>query len=174
MNYCTKCGSPLQLRILPQEGEVPYCEQCQEYRFPLSNTAVSMIVLSPQKDRILLIQQYGKKRNILVAGYVDQKEALEAAMIREIKEELGRDVIAYTYLKSEYFEKSNTLMCNFAVVVDCDCLDEVSTWEIDHAQWYSFEEAKQQIAPDSLAQRFLHYFLHRNQTGIEFISCPFK
>lgn len=164
MKYCTKCGSRLQLRTLQQEGEVPYCEQCQEYRFPLSNTAVSMIVLNPQKDRILLIQQYGKKRNILVAGYVDQKEALEAAVVREIKEELGRDVIAYTYLKSEYFEKSNTLMCNFAVVLDCECLKDVSTWEIDSAQWYSFEEAKQQIAPGSLAQQFLFYFLQIYQS----------
>lgn len=159
MKYCQSCGSKLIKQHLAHEGMIPYCECCKEYRFPVSNTAVSMIVLSPKLDQILMIQQYGKKDNILVAGYVNQKEALEEALLRECKEELGRSIVAYQYMKSEYFEKSNTLICNFAVVLDDCSLDEVSEWEVDHAQWFSFEEALKEVKQASLAQRFLLYFM---------------
>lgn len=158
MEYCKTCGHPLQLHFLEHEGIIPYCEHCKEFRFPLSNTAVSLIVLSPQKDQILLIQQYGRPQYILVAGYVDQKESLEEALMREVKEELGRTVWKYQYLRSEYFEKSNTLMCNFAVVIDDVSLEKVSEWEIDQATWFSFADAKQAIYQGSLAQRFLLNF----------------
>lgn len=159
MNYCNICGTKLKPKELEHEGIIPFCEKCHEFRFPSFNCAVSMIVLNPHKDKILLIQQYGKKRNILVAGYVNQKESLEEALVRELKEEIGRNATEYHYMKSEYFAKSNTVICNFVVVADDESLQDVSEWEIDDANWFSFEEAKNQVAQGSLAQRFLLYFL---------------
>ena len=75
-------------------------------------------------------------------------------------EEIGRRVVAYRYLKSEYFEKTNTLMLSFAVLLDSTSLADISDWEIDEAKWYSFDEALKAIAPASLAQRFLLNFIH--------------
>lgn len=66
---------------------IPYYPKCQQYRFPLYNIAVSMIVLDPNKKQILLIKQYGREDYILVAGYVNRIESLEEAVIREVKEE---------------------------------------------------------------------------------------
>lgn len=159
MKYCMECGQALVWKPLEHEGIIPYCEACKAFRFPIYSTAISMIVVNPAKDKILLIQQYQKPRNILVAGYVDKGENLEEAVTRELKEEIGLDVIDYRYMKSEYFEKSNTLMCNFVVVASSETLEHISTWEIDQANWYSFEEAKQEILQGSLAHRFLLYFL---------------
>ena len=70
MKYCYECGTLLTERFLENEGNIPYCETCGCYRFPIFSTAVSMIVLHPERDKILLIQQYGRDSNILVAGYV--------------------------------------------------------------------------------------------------------
>ena len=81
---------------------VPYCPKCQQFRFPIFNTAVSMEVLSPDKTRILLIQQYGKKRNILVAGYVNRGESAEQAVAREVKEEIGLTVHDITFNESHF------------------------------------------------------------------------
>lgn len=158
MKYCIECGHALRKRELEHEGCIPYCEQCKEYRFPIFSTAISMIVLNPKKDKVLLIQQYQKVRNVLVAGYVNKSESLEEALIRELKEEVGLDAAHYQYMKSEYFEKTNTLMCNFAVVASSENLENMSEWEIDKAQWYSFEAAKKEILQGSLAHRFLLYF----------------
>ena len=120
MKYCYECGTKLTEKFLENEGMIPYCETCQEFRFPIFSTAVSMEIFNPEKDKVLLIQQYGKKRNILVAGYVNKGESAEHAMVREVMEEVGLHVVEYKFNRSEYFEKSNTLMINFACVVDSE------------------------------------------------------
>lgn len=159
MSYCSTCGTKLILKELEHEGQVPFCPKCQKYIFPNFNVAVSLIALSPDEKHILLIQQYGKQRNILVAGYVNQKESVEETIHREMMEEIGRKVEQYQFLMSEYYEKSNTLMLNFVVRLDDDSLENMSDWEVDHAQWYTFEEAQAAIAQGSLAQKFLLHFI---------------
>lgn len=161
MKYCYTCGNKLVMKELEHEGPVPYCKSCKAYRFPIFSTAVSMVVLNPDKDKILMIQQYHRPNNILVAGYINKGECAEDALRRELKEEIGRDVLHYKFLRSEYFKNTNTLMWNFAVVIDSESLHEVSDWEIDCAQWFSFEEARSKVKPNSLAERFLLNFLSR-------------
>ena len=92
-------------------------------------------------------------------GYVNKEECAEDAMIREMQEEIGRKVLEYRFLRSEYFPKTNTLIFNFAVVIDSECLENVSTWEVDQAAWFTFDEARASVKPASLAQRFLLNFL---------------
>ena len=108
MKYCYECGAPLTEKYLEREGMVQYCPQCKQFRFPIFNTAVSMEVLSPDKTQVLLIQQYGKQRNILVAGYVNRGEAAEKTVAREVKEEVGLDVCDIHFNTSQFFEPSNT------------------------------------------------------------------
>ena len=90
--HCYECGTALTERELEGEGIVPYCPQCQQYRFPMYNVAVSMVVINEQTGQILLIRQYGKPQFILVAGYVNRGEQLEHAVCREVKEETGMTV----------------------------------------------------------------------------------
>lgn len=68
-------------------------------------------------------------------------------------------MLEYRFLRSEYFPKTNTLIFNFAVVIDSECLENVSTWEVDQAAWFTFDEARASVKPASLAQRFLLNFL---------------
>ena len=67
------------------------------------------------------------------------------------------------FQKSEYYKDSNTLMLNFSCVADTEDLTNVSEEEIDFCKWFSREEAKREIAPESLAERFLTNFLSKNQ-----------
>lgn len=159
MKYCLECGTALILKALKNEGDIPYCEKCGEYRFPVFSTAVSMIVQSPDKSKILLIQQYGRHDNILVAGYVNKGESAEEAVVREVREETGMGVLSLDYNRSEYFPRTNTLMLNFSCVADSDCLDGLNTDEVDHAEWFTPAQARERIRPESLAKRFLLYFL---------------
>lgn len=158
MNYCVECGSRLIMRHLDNEGDIPYCQTCGEFRFPIYSTAVSMIVMNPKRDKILLIRQYGKLKNILVAGYINKGESAEDAVHREVMEEIGIEVSDLMFNKSKYFDKSNTLMINFACVAKTEDLSHMTN-EVDHAQWYTFNEAKEAIAPASLAEEFLLHFL---------------
>lgn len=72
MKYCYECGTKLTEKFLEGEGIIPYCENCRRFRFPIFNTAVSMEVYNPRRDKLLLIQQYGRKHYVLVAGYVNR------------------------------------------------------------------------------------------------------
>ena len=159
MKYCYECGEKLTERELENEGIVPYCEKCREYRFPIFSTAVSMIVENIDKTKILLIQQYGRKNNILVAGYVNKGENAENAVMREVMEETGLKVVDMSFNKSEYFEKTNTLMLNYSCRVEDESLAHLNKGEVDKAQWFTHEQACENIKPDSLAKKFLFHYL---------------
>jgi NAD+ diphosphatase len=122
------------------------------------NVAVSMVVINEQTGEILLIKQYGRPHSILVAGYVNRGEQLEHAVSREIKEETGMTVSRIKFNRTSFYEPSNTLMCNFtAFVADANELNPNK--EIDSYQWFTPDEARRNIRPDSLAQKFLNAYL---------------
>jgi NAD+ diphosphatase len=152
--YCEKCGNLLTQKSCGLDGLVPFCTACNEYRFPWFNSAVSSIVLNPTKDKVLLIQQYGKTDNILVAGYITKGENAKETLIREIKEEVDLDVVEFFYNDNEYYKPSNTLIHNYVAVTNRE--DFTLTDEVDKAQWFTFEDAVKYIKPNSFAQNFLN------------------
>ena len=157
--FCRECGTKLVPKELENEGIVPYCPNCGQYRFPQYNVAVIMIVVNESTGEILLIQQYGRKNNILVAGYVSKGENAENAVVREVMEETGLKVVDMNFNKSEYFEKTNTLMLNYSCRVEDESLAHLNKGEVDKAQWFTHEQACENIKPDSLAQKFLFHYL---------------
>lgn len=167
LNYCLECGTKLVMKECKGEGEVPFCQGCGEFRFPVFSTAMSTAVLNREMNKVLLIQQYNRKNYILLAGYVNKGENAEQALIREVKEEAGLDVVAYEYMRSEYFAPSNTLMLNYVSVADSEDLSGISD-ELDHAAWFSLEEAVEAIMKGSLAERFLLNIIGRLQEGTTF------
>lgn len=157
MKYCMDCGTKLEMKWLEAEGKtVPYCPHCRDYRFPVFNTAVSMIVMNEAKDHVVLIKQYGRDSYILVAGYINQGEDAEDAVRREVREEMGLDVQTIHFNRSHYFEPSNTLMLNFTVTVKGEIHPN---WEVDSYQVFTLEEARKNIRRNSLAEAFLDGYL---------------
>ena len=156
--HCRKCGAKLIEKEMKNEGIVPYCPECEEYRFPQYNVAVSMIVVNKSKDEILLIQQYGRPSYVLVAGYVNRGESLEDAVRREIKEETGMTVSELKFNRTQFFERSESLMCNFTAFVEDDS-EMDPNYEIDKYSWFPREGARENIRPDSLAEFFLNSYL---------------
>ncbi len=151
MAYCEICGSELVLKKSNDEI-FPYCTKCGAFRFERFNVAVSMVVVSPDLQKVLLIQQYGSKRNILVAGYVNKGESAEEACRRELAEETSLKIQRLHFQKSKYYPKSNTLMLNYVVVTTDQNIQ--TNQEIDAYHWFTLEEAKEEIAKGSLAEEF--------------------
>ena len=158
-NYCTECGEKLYLKELDKEGLIPFCPKCQKYHFPKYNVAVSMIVF--HNDEILLIKQYGNPFYILVAGYINIKESAEEALTRELMEEVNLIPSKIVFNRTSYYERTDTLMINFAVYVD-DISNLKTNEEIDSYKWFSIEDAKKNIKENSLAQKFLMEYLNKN------------
>ena len=157
MNYCMQCGTRLHLKRHHFEGDVPYCDTCGEFRWPMYNTAVSMIVMNEQKDRVILIRQHHKPVYVLVAGYVNRGEDAEDAARREVMEELGLTVTSVHFNRSHFYPPTNTLMLNFTVTVAEH--DAHPNFEVDSWRWLTIEDARASIKPDGVAQGFLNgYF----------------
>lgn len=154
LNFCSVCGTKLYEKECGDEGMVQYCSKCQMFKFPMYNSAVSAVIFNKSKDKLLLIQQYGKTDNILVAGYINKGEIPQQALVREIAEEVSLNAVSYNYNHSIYFEKSNTLIHNFITVVDSEDF-KIKENEVDKAGWFTVDDAVKYIKPDSLAREFL-------------------
>ena len=152
--FCTECGEKLTLMFANGEGLVPYCKNCNQYRFAQFATAVSMVVTNRTKDKILLARHVGQEDFILFAGYVKKGETAEKTVTREFKEETKLNAVKYKYMSSRYHEPKNVLMLNFIVVAE-DGEPVLDAKELEEVRWFAFEDALEAIRKDSVAEAFL-------------------
>ena len=152
--YCTECGEKLTLMFKQDEGLVPYCKACGEYRFPRFATAVSLVVTNRNKYKILLAKHKNNDDYILFAGYIKKGETAEKAVTREFKEETRLDTVKFKYMGSRYHEPKNILMLNFLIVAENgEPVPDLN--ELTEVKWFSFEQALETIRKDSTAETFL-------------------
>ena len=136
------------------EGLVPYCSACKEYRFPRFATAVLMAVTNREKNKILLAKHNGQDEYILFAGYVKKGETAEKAVTREFKEETKLDTVKYKYLYSRYHEPKNVLMLGFLVMAeDGEAVPDEN--ELECVKWFDLDEAQKIIKKDCTAEAIL-------------------
>lgn len=153
--YCKKCGEKLTLRFCEDEGLVPYCDNCEKYIFPQFSVAVSMVVTNRNQDKILLAKHVEDEDFILFAGYVKKGETVEKAIPRELKEELGLDVVKCKYMASRYHDQRDVLMINFIVIVEDNKPIKLNVKELAEVKWCDFTEAAELIRKGSTAEFFL-------------------
>ena len=153
--YCRECGAKLTLRFCENEGLIPYCATCSAYMFPQFPIAVSMVVTNRAQNKILLAKHVEDDDFILFAGYIKKGENAEKTIPREIKEELGLDVVKAKYMSSRYHAKKELLMLNFIVVVE-DKPIKLQPNEIAEARWCTPEEAATLIRKGTTAEFFLN------------------
>ena len=101
--------------------------------------------------------------DILVAGYISLGECAEDAVRREVREETGMEVERIRFNRTQYYEPSNALMCNFTAFVRDDSELHVNS-EIDSFTWFTPDEARQNIRKGSLAQYFLNMYLDETES----------
>ena len=152
--FCRNCGQKLSLRFCENEGLVPYCNTCESYMFPQFSVAASMVVTNRTQDKILLAKHADDDDFILFAGYVKKGETVEKTVPREIKEELGLDIVKTKYMSSRYHEPKDILMLNFIVVVEENKPIKLNE-EITEARWCTPDEALALIRKGTTAEYFL-------------------
>ena len=152
--YCRECGEKLKLRFCENEGLVPYCDKCEAYMFPQFSVAVSMVVTNRAQDKILLAKHVEDDDFILFAGYIKKGENAEKTIPREIKEELGLEVVKTKFMSTRYYQKKDVLMLNFIVVVEEKAI-KLKEDEVSEARWCTPEEALALIRKGTTAEYFL-------------------
>ena len=114
-----------------------------------------MVVTNRAQDKILLAKHVEDDDFILFAGYIKKGENAEKTIPREIKEEIGLDVVKAKYTSSRYHARKDILMLNFIVVVE-DKPIKCNSNEIAEARWCTPEEAVSIIRKGTTAEFFLN------------------
>lgn len=146
--YCPDCGEKLTMRIIGDEGEVPYCTSCARPRFDMFSTCVITLVHDDEGRVALLRQGYisNKYRN-LVSGYMKPGECAEETAEREVFEELGIRLKSIRLMRSLWFAKNDMLMLAF--IGHAENTDFTLSPEVDEAIWVTPNDAIDMVHPDA-------------------------
>lgn len=145
--YCPRCGS----RTVPVDGGwVRRCPQDGSEHYPRTDAAV-IVAVTDQDDRLLLAQGVGwaQRRMSLLAGFVEAGETLEAAVVREVGEEVGVRLTDVTYRGNQPWPFPASLMIGFSARALGTEL-RLQAEEIAAARWFSREELSAAVAAEQV------------------------
>jgi NAD+ diphosphatase len=136
--FCGRCGSPCESR---DGGHMRECTNpdCKTQHFPRTDPAVIMLVHSG--DRIVLARKKGwpEDRYSILAGFVEQGETLEGAVVREVMEEVGIPVTNVHYHSCQPWPFPANLMFGFFAEAQSEKI-RIDDIELAHARWFHRDE----------------------------------
>ncbi len=138
--FCSVCGRPTDSK---RGGQVRECTACGAQHFPRTDPVVITVVGDADTDRCLLGQSRGRLSRLrmysALAGFVDQGEAIEEAVAREVMEEAGIRVKNVRYHSSQPWPFPCSLMIG--------CLAEAASTtirkddeEMSDVRWFDRQE----------------------------------
>jgi NAD+ diphosphatase len=150
--YCGKCGA--ENRDAPT-GLSRICPVCGRTEFPRISPAV-IVLITNRRDELLLAHNAAFSNNVysLIAGFVEAGESLEAAVRREIMEEVNIAVEDIRYAASQPWPFPNSLMLGFTAAYAGGVLRPDGT-EILDARWFSREALPNLPGNGSIARRLI-------------------
>ncbi|MSZ19362.1 MAG: NAD(+) diphosphatase [Actinobacteria bacterium] len=136
--HCPGCGSET---MIEKAGWVRRCKKDNLELFPRTDPAIIVSILD-QNDRILLGSQgiWEENRWSVLAGFVEPGESLEAAVVREMNEESGLDVVEPEYIYSQGWPYPYSLMLGFTARADSSQQLKPDGEEIVRLRWFTKEE----------------------------------
>ncbi|SOD93544.1 NAD(+) diphosphatase [Blastococcus haudaquaticus] len=137
--------------------------------FPRTDPAVIMLV-HDGADRVLLGRQavWPPGRFSILAGFVEPGESAEAAVVREVAEEVGLRVTDIRYVGSQPWPFPQSLMLGFVARVEGEEEIVLDPTEIEEARWFTREELRSGAGPAalpppvSIARNILDRWLNRD------------
>ena len=132
-------------------GSVRECESCGAQHHPRTDPAV-IVLVKDSKDRILLGRQkvWPAKRFSTFAGFVEPGESFENAVLREVKEECGGEVVTMNYLGSQPWPFPASIMIAYEAEISNPDSVKADGEEIEEIIWLDRSSIKTKIADGEL------------------------
>jgi len=139
--HCPRCGTPTEP---VQGGWARRCPADGSDHFPRTDPAVIMLI-HDGADRCVLGRQpsWPEGRYSVLAGFVDAGESAEAAVAREVGEEVGLQVADVRYVASQPWPFPSSLMLGFTALADPPAALRLRDGELSDAGWFSREQIRQ-------------------------------
>lgn len=138
--FCPACGARTETR---SAGWSRHCPSCGREHFPRTDPAVIVAVTSAtHPDRLLLGSNamWADNRFSCFAGFVEAGESLESAVVREVREEAGVDLVDVQYRSSQAWPYPRSLMLGFLAVAADDTAAQADGEEILAVRWFERSE----------------------------------
>lgn len=107
--FCSSCGYKT---LIGRGGQAIHCSNCGIIHYPRTDPVIITVVY--HKDMCLLGQTRGRSQSTnrysALAGYIDQGESIEEAVIREVMEESGIQIGNVKYQSSQPWPFPYSLM----------------------------------------------------------------
>ena len=148
--YCPHCGTQAIQKEIGDEGKIPYCPQCKVPLWDMFTTCIICAVVNEEQEIALLRQNYvSADKYVCVAGVMKLGESAEETACREIKEEIGQDVISLEYIRSYPYDKKEMLMLGYKANVKKAAFQ--LSGEVDSVKWVPLSGALDMLREGSIA-----------------------
>lgn len=147
--FCTACG---ERTVVVASGWSRHCPRCGRDHFPRTDPAVIVAVGSTRRpDRLLLGSNvlWADERYSCFAGFAEAGESLEDAVVREVREECGIDVVDVRYRGSQAWPYPRSLMVGFLANAADDEAAIADGDEIAQVRWFTRDEIGAALAGES-------------------------
>lgn len=159
--FCGRCGSALAPH--PQDL-ARQCPDCSLVLYPRISPCI--IVLVTRGDRCLLAHsaRFPAGRFSTLAGFIEAGETAEAALCREVREEVGIEVKNIRFFASQSWPFPHQLMLGFFADYAGGELQPDGD-EILQADWFGVDELPDLPPPFSIARRLIDHFFAAQVRG---------
>ena len=154
---CPLDGTPT---VLVHGGWVRRCPVDGSDHFPRTDPAVIMLI-HDGADRCILGRQatWPEGRFSILAGFVEPGESAEAAVAREVDEEVGLAITGVTYAGSQPWPFPASLMLGYTAQAVGDLTPTLRDGELAEGRWFSRDEIRAGAVklppPVSIAHRII-------------------
>jgi NAD+ diphosphatase len=139
--HCPRCGAAT---VETAAGWTRTCVEDGSQHFPRTDPAVIMLIHDGGEKALLgRGHQWGDGRFSTLAGFVEPGESLEAAVAREVFEEVGVGVRDVRYLASQPWPFPSSLMLGFIARLDGDSSITLDPVEMAEAGWFTRDDVRQ-------------------------------
>ena len=136
--FCSSCGYKT---LIGRGGQAIHCSNCGIIHYPRTDPVIITVVY--HKDMCLLGQTRGRSQSAnrysALAGYIDQGESIEEAVIREVMEESGIQIGNVKYQSSQPWPFPYSLMigCHAEAITTSINFD---TEEMRDVRWFDRDD----------------------------------
>jgi NAD+ diphosphatase len=157
--FCGSCGG----KNIDSPDEIArLCPVCGRMEFPRITPAVITIILNDE-GKILLAhnKKFADGLYSLIAGFTEAGENLEAAVAREIREEVGIEIRDIRYALSQPWPFPHSLMMGFTARHASGTIQPDGI-EIEDARWFGKDDLPRLPGPGSVSRDLINRWLDGN------------
>jgi NAD+ diphosphatase len=155
--FCGRCGIRTKLHPTERARE---CPQCGLLHFPRLAPAIIVLVERGHEMLLARARRFPTVMYSTLAGFVEPGEALEEAVVREVKEETGITVKDIRYFGSQPWPFPHSLMIGFTATYESGEITLEDEENID-ARWFSTDNLPLLPGKISIARKLIDWFLEK-------------